>query len=126
MEHRLRIAAETPFGIVGPPHHAPDLRPRDRPGTHDARLDGHVERTLGKVLAAEGRGGGRQGLHLGMGRGVGEGLHEVVAPADHRAARYDHGADGHLLGLQGLARLGKGQAHEPFVGLLLFFHFCVV
>ena len=54
-----------------------------------------------------------------MGRGVRKGLHEVVAPADDRTARDDHRADGHLFGVQGLARLGKGQTHEPLVGLPL-------
>ncbi len=119
MENRLGIAAITLLRIVGTPYYPPDLRPGDRPGTHDARLDGNIERTLGEVFAAERRGCGRQGLHLGMCRGVGKGLYKIVAPADDRTTRHDHGPYGHLPGIEGLARLGKGQAHEPLVGLLL-------
>ena len=97
VEHRLGITPEALLGIVGAPHHAAHLRPSDRPGAHDARLDRDVERALLQILAPERRGSGRQGLHLGVGRGVGQGFDEVVPPPDHRTAGHDDRTDGHLL-----------------------------
>ena len=97
VEHRLRVTPEALLGIVGAPHHAAHLRPSDRPGAHDARLDRDVERALLQILAPERRGSGREGLHLGVGRGVGQGFDEVVPPPDHRTAGHDDRTDGHLL-----------------------------
>ena len=115
MENRLRIAAIALLGVVGSPYDPPHLSPGDRPGAHDARLDGDVERTVGQVLAPERRGGGRQRLHLGMRRGVAQRLDQVVPAAHDPAARDDDRPDGHLLRLEGLARLAECLAHEPFV-----------
>ena len=51
VEHRLGVTPEALLGIVGAPHHAAHLRPSDRPGAHDARLDRDVERALLQILA---------------------------------------------------------------------------
>ena len=56
VEHRLGVTPEALLGIVGAPHHAAHLRPSDRPGAHDARLDRDVERALLQILAPERRG----------------------------------------------------------------------
>lgn len=109
-----------PLGVVGAPHHACRLAPRDGSGAHHARLDGDVERALAQILAAERRRGRSQCLHLGMGRGILQRLHEVVTPPHDAVARHHDGADGHLRSLQRLPRFVYCQPHELFIALRLF------
>ena len=95
--------------------HAVDLAPRQSSRAHHARLDGDVQRTPLKILSAERRSRRRDALHLGMGRGVAQSLHQIVAPSHHAVAANGHGADGHLLLIQRLARLVYCHAHEFFI-----------
>ncbi len=43
VENLFGVASVAAFRVVGAPHHAGDLRPADRSGAHDARLDRDVK-----------------------------------------------------------------------------------
>lgn len=64
------IAVGAPFGIGRPVDDSAQLAPETCPGTHHARLDGHIELAFGQILSPDGRGGGRDSLHFGMSRSV--------------------------------------------------------
>ena len=87
------------------------LRPRQRTGTHRARLNGYIQCAVGQVFAANVAGCRRYGLHLGVGRHIVERLSQVAGAGDYLAVSDNHGANGHLVLLEGDFGLLKGLAH---------------
>ena len=115
-----RIGVIAPFLVETAVDNAWNLCPADGTGTHNTRLDGDVERTLGEILSAQQVGGRGDGLHLGMGRHVAERLREVMATGDDTVLAHHDGADGYLAFLIGHTGLVERPLHVEFVFFLLF------
>ena len=107
----ITALAKLQKNIVAAVHHPRNLAPAQGAGTHQAGLDGDIERALGEVLAAQVGLGRGDGLHLGMGGDVGECLGQVVAAGYHVALAHNHGPYGHLIVPHGFLGLLQGQAH---------------
>lgn len=117
MERLGRKDRKATLGVAGAVDKAAQLRPADSAGTHDARLDGDVERTLIEILTAEGIGGTRDGLHLGMSGNVGKGFGEVVAARYNLVAAHNDNAYRNLVAVHGHTGLVERPLHVVFVGL---------
>ena len=115
-----RIGVIAPFLVETAVDNAWNLCPADGTGTHNTRLDGDVERTLGEILSAQQVGGRGDGLHLGMGRHVAERLREVMATGDDTVLAHHDGADGYLAFLKGHTSFVERPLHVEFVFFLLF------
>ena len=115
-----RIGVIAPFLVETAVDNAWNLCPADGTGTHNTRLDGDVERTLGEILSAQQVGGRGDGLHLGMGRHVAERLREVMATGDDTVLAHHDGADGYLAFLKGHTGFVERPLHVEFVFFLLF------
>ena len=115
-----RIGVIAPFLVETAVDNAWNLCPADGTGTHNTRLDGDVERTLGEILSAQQVGGRGDGLHLGMGRHVAERLREVMATGDDTVLAHHDGTDGYLAFLIGHTGLVERPLHVEFVFFLLF------
>ena len=115
-----RIGVIAPFLVETAVDNAWNLCPADGTGTHNTRLDGDVERTLGEILSAQQVGGRGDGLHLGMGRHVAERLREVMATGDDTVLAHHDGADGYLAFLIGHTGLVERPLHVEFVFFQLF------
>lgn len=57
-------------GVISTPHHSAYLAPANGTGTHQAWLDGDIERTFGQIFGTKGLRSGGDGLHFGMGRDI--------------------------------------------------------
>ena len=86
----------------------------DRPRTHDAGLEGDVQRAAGQAIVAQGLGSSAQRHHLGVGGGVvtQDGLVEAAA-GDAAVGRHNQCPHGHLAGAAGF--LGKSSDPEALV-----------
>ena len=115
-----RIGVIAPFLVETAVDNAWNLCPADGTGTHNTRLDGDVERTLGEILSAQQVGGRGDGLHLGMGRHVAERLREVMATGDDTVLAHHDGADGYLAFLKGHTGFVERPLHVEFVFFQLF------
>ena len=115
-----RIGVIAPFLVETAVDNAWNLCPADGTGTHNTRLDGDVERTLGEILSAQQVGGRGDGLHLGMGRHVAERLREVMATGDDTVLAHHDGADGYLAFLIGHTGFVERPLHVEFVFFQLF------
>jgi len=115
-----RIGVIAPFLVETAVDNAWNLCPADGTGTHNTRLDGDVERTLGEILSAQQVGGRGDGLHLGMGRHVAERLREVMATGDDTVLAHHDGTDGYLAFLIGHTGFVERPLHVEFVFFLLF------
>lgn len=100
------IAVRRPFGVGRPVDDSAQLAPETCPGTHHARLDGHIELAFGQILSPDGRGGGRDSLHFGMSRSVRQRLDQIMSSTDDAAVPYDDRSDRDLALLERLPRFG--------------------
>lgn len=112
--------AEAAFLVARTVNHASHLRPTQCSGAHYARLNGDVERAVGKVFAAELVGSRRYSLHFGVRCHIAERLRKVMRPRNDAVARHYHGAHGYLSLVARSLRLHKSAAHKLLVLLLLF------
>ena len=109
---RLRAEGVVSALVVGSAvDNAAYLAPAECPGTHQARLYGHVERASCKIFPTEICRCRRHGLHLCVRRAVGQRLCEVVCACNHLSAAHHDGAHRHLVVGSSLTGFGKRHLH---------------
>ena len=87
----------------------------ERAGTHQARLDGDIERRPGQTIVSDIGRAGPKCHDLGMGRRIDSSDRLIVAGAYHTTVADEHRADWNLADVEGARRLAIGQTHPGFV-----------
>ncbi len=100
------------FGIVGAIDEARDARLDDCACTHAARLDGDVERGIGKTVVGQEAGGLAQNDNLCVSCWVVVADGAVAGTGEDLAIVDEHGADRDFAGYRCGARFGQGFLHE--------------
>lgn len=95
-------------------YHTVEPREDDRPGTHRAGLQGHVQRApLEPVRPGDAHGVGH-GPHLGVRQSAGS-AHGIRGARDGDALTHDHRPDGHFTARTRRAGEREGLTHPAFV-----------
>ena len=104
------------FGIVGAVDESRDTRLDDCARTHTARLDGDVERGIGKTVVGQEAGGLAQNDNFGVSSGVTITNCTVAGTNEDLSIVDKHCADRNFAGCRCGAGFGQGFLHESGVG----------
>lgn len=115
MQQAAAVLHKPALLVVGPKHNAADLRPGQCPRTHDAGLQRHVKRAVGKVFAVQMVGRCGQGKHFCVRRDVEQALGSIVSARNDLIVGYNNGPHGNFANLVGPLSLSDGLFHIVFV-----------
>ena len=99
-------------------HHTRQPRMKHRARTHQTRLQGHIQLTLGQTVVLQRHACCTQGLHLGMRRWIVQRNRLIKPRGNDLIVVHHHRTHGHFACIVGLLRTLQGMTHEEIEAVI--------